>query len=61
MAFVYNGWTLYRREVEIEEKGRQTVYFFSKRIPHEGIQCDLPNGYKVVEGERTGLPRLMEE
>ncbi len=40
----------------LHQKG--TLFFFSKK-EEEGI--DLPEGYEVVENERTGLPMLKKK
>ena len=61
MPFVYNGWTLYRREVIRKNGNRETVYFFSTRTPREGENCDLPIGYSVKVMNRTGLPILVKD
>ena len=33
------------------------MYFFAKSV-REGAQDALPDGYEVIENERTGLPML---
>jgi hypothetical protein len=58
MAFVYEGWTLYTREVDLKGGRRQRIYFFSKRKPKSGTPCDKPAGYVVGVNKRTGLPYL---
>ncbi len=40
----------------LHQKGR--LYFFSSK-PQGGI--DLPEGYKIVESEATGLPLLKKK
>jgi len=45
------------KDVTLKSTGRvQTIYFFSKDERSTG--CDLPDGKKVVENDRTGLPFL---
>ena len=61
MVFEYEGWTLYRRVVKKTYGETETIYFFSKRTPHEGVVCDLPEYYKVKVMKRTGLPYLEKE
>ena len=58
MAFMYEGWTLYCREVELKGGKKQMIYFFSKRKPKSGNPCEKPSGYKVGVNKRTGLPYL---
>ena len=41
-----------------EGKGGAKLFFFSKK--QEG-SIDLPDGYKVIENDRTGLPMLKKE
>lgn len=47
-------WWLHSRE-----KGRSTLYFFSKD-PENAMQ-DLPPGFKVIENPRTGMPMLQKK
>jgi hypothetical protein len=37
--------------------GKTTLYFFARAVK-EGAVDQLPDGYRVVEVERTGLPLL---
>jgi len=39
-------------------KNKNTLYFFSKK--DEGT-IDLPEGFKVIENQRTGLPMLKKK
>lgn len=57
-AFVHNGYTLYRRTVDVSGGGTRTVHFFSKEDPDEGRPVPLPDGYEVGEIPATGLPFL---
>lgn len=59
MVFRYEGWTLYVIEPEFRVIGKRKMYFFSKRIPEKGEQCDMPEGYKVGVNKKTNLPYLM--
>lgn len=58
MAFEHNGYTLHAREVELKGGHKQVVYFFSQRNPKSGSPVEMPEGYKVAENKRTGLPYL---
>jgi hypothetical protein len=58
MAYEYQGWTLYSREVKLKRGPRVTIYFFSKRKPKSGRPSDKPSGYTVKVNKRTGLPFL---
>ena len=49
---------LHSKQVTLRGSGKlQTIYFFSK-TPGEGAMDNLPEGFTVVENERTGLPTL---
>ena len=62
MTYEYEGWKLYRREIIRQNCNRETVYFFSKRIPPKGsIICDLPDGHTVKVMKRTGLPIVVKK
>ncbi len=61
MAFVHDGWTLYKREVTLKGGRKQTIYFFSKRDPKSGTPCEKPDGYTVGVNKRTGLPFLKKQ
>ena len=58
MAYLYEGWTLYKRDVTLKGGRIQTIYFFSKRTPKSGTPSDKPDGYSVGVNKRTGLPYL---
>ena len=59
MAYTYQGWTLYTREVKLKRGPKVNIYFFSKRKPKSGkMMDDMPKGYKVGVNKRTGLPYL---
>ena len=61
MAFVYEGWTLYTRDVNLKGGRTQTIYFFSKRSPKSGTPCDKPDNMVVGVNKRTGLPYLKKK
>ncbi|MSQ40037.1 MAG: hypothetical protein EXR56_04020 [Chloroflexi bacterium] len=45
----------------IVASGKQVdLYFFAKK-PGAGAVAELPDGYKVIESERTGLPILKKK
>ena len=58
MAYMHDGWTLYKRDVTLKGGRQQTIYFFSKREPKSGSPCEKPPGYSVGVNKRTGLPYL---
>ena len=58
VPFVFNGYTLYTKVVQLKNGGKRPIYFFSKRKPRSGRMCAKPRGYHVGVNERTGLPFL---
>ncbi|HJQ92801.1 MAG TPA: hypothetical protein VJ874_00790 [Candidatus Thermoplasmatota archaeon] len=58
IPFVFNGYTLFTREVDLKNGGRRAIYFFSKKKPRSGRMCAKPLGFYVGVNERTGLPFL---
>jgi hypothetical protein len=61
MAFEYEGWTLYSRDVNLKGGITQTINFFSKRTPKSGSPCDKPDNMVVGVNKRTGLPYLKKK
>ncbi|MDG1822011.1 MAG: hypothetical protein P8H25_01365 [Flavobacteriaceae bacterium] len=45
---------LHTKDVTLKGGRNQTIYYFAK--DQRDNACDLPDGKKVVENERTGLP-----
>ncbi len=60
-AFRHGDYTLYTRKVHLSTGREQRIYFFAKNPPQEGDACALPQGYEVVENEKTGLPFLRRQ
>jgi hypothetical protein len=58
IPFVYNGYTLFTKVVQLKNGGKRPIYFFSKRKPKSGRMCAKPSGFHVGVNERTGLPFL---
>jgi hypothetical protein len=61
MAYIHDGWTLYKRDVKLKGGRNQTIYFFSKKKPKSGSPCDKPNNMSVGVNKRTGLPYLKKK
>jgi len=62
MAYSYKnsrGVTYYLHSKNVTLKGgrKQTIYYFAKQAKTDAIEA-VPEGYKVVESSRTGLPIL---
>ena len=48
---------LHLRE-QLRKDGNTTKLYFFAGVEKEGVVAKLPDGYKVIENERTGLPFL---
>jgi len=46
---------LHTKDVKLRGGKMQKIFFFSK---NSADSTDMPNGYKVIESKRTGLPLL---
>jgi len=46
---------LHTKDVKLRGGRMQKIFFFSK---DSAGSIDMPNGYKVIENKRTGLPLL---
>ena len=51
---------LHTKEVTLKNGRKQRIYFFA-REQREGSLDSIPEGYKVVETTRTGMPVLKRE
>lgn len=49
---------LHSKDVTLKGGRVQRIYFFAREVKPEGALDALPEGYQVVENERTGLPIL---
>ena len=58
MTYEHEGWNLYTREVTLRGGKVQRIYFFSKKTPKSGEQCDKPDNMEVGVNTTTGLPYL---
>jgi hypothetical protein len=61
MVYKHEGWTLYKKDVTLKGGRNQTIYYFSKRTPKSGSQCDKPDNMVVGVNKRTGLPYLKKK
>ena len=62
MAFEYTNkkgvkYYLHSKEVTLRGGRKQTIYYFARDVRPEAIDA-VPDGYKVMETERTGMPVL---
>lgn len=61
-AFAYTNskgqtYYLHTREVTLKNGRVQRIYFFARDV-RDGALEEVPEGYMVVETERTGMPVL---
>ena len=62
MAFSYTNkkgvkYYLHSKNVTLRGGRKQTIYYFARDVRPEAID-KVPEGYKVMETERTGMPVL---
>ncbi len=60
-AYHHGDYALYTREVQLSTGRKQRIFFFAKNEPQSGDPCPLPDGYEVIENEKTGLPFLRRQ
>lgn len=51
---------LHTRQVTLKNGRQQTIYFFARDV-RDGVLYAVPDGYMVVETERTGMPVLKKK
>lgn len=51
---------LHGKEVTLKGGRKQQIYYFAKDARSNALDA-LPDGYKVIESERTGLPILKKK
>ncbi|MEX0671742.1 MAG: hypothetical protein WD068_00130 [Candidatus Babeliales bacterium] len=51
---------LHTKEVILKGDRKQRIYYFAGEAKKESIDA-LPEGYKVIENARTGLPMLKKK
>lgn len=62
MAYSYTNkkgvkYYLHKKDVTLRGGRKQTIYYFARDVRNEAID-KVPDGYKVMETERTGMPVL---
>jgi len=57
-GFRYNGYHLYKKEINISDEDTRTIHFFAKEPPEKGELTALPSGYEVKINRRTGVPYI---
>lgn len=60
-VFTYEGYTLYKKEIETSDGKKRTIHFFSKTIPENAEAVLLPDGFEVKLNDKTGLPFLKKK
>jgi hypothetical protein len=54
-------WYINMKDGPLKGGRNQTIYYFSKRTPKSGSQCDKPDNMVVGVNKRTGLPYLKKK
>jgi hypothetical protein len=57
-VYMYDEWTLYKRDVTLKSGKNLTIHFFSKQKPHSGTPTCMPEGYEVGISDRSKMPFL---
>ena len=62
MAFSYTNkkgvkYYLHFKDVTLRGGRKQRIYFFARDVREDSLD-KVPDGYKVIETERTGMPVL---
>lgn len=52
---------LHHKNVTLRGGRKQTIYYFARKVKDEGALDAVPEGLKVIENKRTGLPMLKKE
>jgi len=52
---------LHSKEVKLAGGRMQRIYFFAGDVRPADAVAELPDGYKVIENKRTGLPMLKKK
>lgn len=66
MAFAYKNskdqtYYLHSKEVTLRGGRQQRIYWFAKEVKEENALDGVPEGYEVIESQRTGLPILRKK
>ncbi len=51
---------LHFKDVNLKGGRQQRIYFFARDVREGNLEC-VPDGYKVIETERTGMPILKKK
>ena len=57
----YKGYTLYRKEIILNDGSKRVIHFFSKEKPDEGEPSPLPDGYEIKMDKKTGIPFIRKK
>ncbi|MEA1909783.1 MAG: hypothetical protein U9M89_02060 [Patescibacteria group bacterium] len=55
-----NTYYLHSKEVTLKGGRKQNIFYFGKEAKEAAID-EVPEGYKVIESARTGLPILKKK
>lgn len=60
-VYKYRGYTLYRKEIILNDGSKRIIHFFSKEEPDEGEPSSLPEGYEIKMDKKTGIPFIRKK
>jgi len=62
IRYSYKEYSLFYKDIMLKgSKRTQRIYFFSKRLPKDGIPCDIPTDYITKVNKRTQMPYLKKK
>ena len=57
-GFMHGDYTLYEKEITTKSGNHRLIRFFSKGDPDDARPIDIPDGFEVIENQKTGVPYL---
>lgn len=60
-VYRYKGYTLYRKEIILNDGSKRVIHFFSREEPDEGEPSPLPDGYEIKMDKKTGIPFIRKK
>ena len=61
-GYIHGDYTLFYKDIILKGSEKtQRIYFFSKRLPKDGVPCGIPEGYVIGLNKRTSMPYLKKK
>ncbi len=61
VPYTHGEYTLYRKEITMQNGKTRTLHFFSKSTPADAEAVSLPDGFEVKVNKKTKLPYLRKK